>query len=185
MKKKAYRLNHILKMEKSEFVGNITSQLDEIEFISDVCRTFDIEFNLILEIVKDENIQITSLLTTEFKSRFIQYLDYCYDFYFSVPICSNKRKYPKPKIKSSFLLRKQVIANKEILLAKLENGLENNKIGLFEELRIIKINDLKNEILLLKRMEKQSKSQKKNNSKSSFKKPMPRIIYTPVGGKVR
>lgn len=171
-------------MEKSEFVQNITSQLDEIELISDVCHAFNIEFNLIIEIVKDENIQITSLLTTEFESKIIQYLDYCYDFYFSVPISSNKRKYPKPKIKSSFRLRKQVITNKEILLSKLENGFEYSKIGLFNELRIIKINDLKNEILLLKRMEKQSKNQK-NNSKSNFKKPKPRIIYTPVGGKVR
>jgi len=68
---------------------------------------------------------------------------------------------------------------KQKMLSKLEQGFDLNYIGLFEELRVERIEKLKDEIELLKKTQKTT-----NIKKSNYQKPYARIIYTPIGGKV-
>jgi hypothetical protein len=170
---------------ESDFIFTMKNKIENSNLVNDICGDFDIKLHSIVEILKIEDIQATASLTEEMKMKLIRYIKYYYNFYFSIDRCNNRENGKKTKrIKSSTPLRRQVIKNNELLLTKLSKGFSDNRIGLFETMRIDKIDELNKDILFLKRLEKQSKT-KKTDSKSDFQKPRARIILTPMGGQVK
>lgn len=166
--------------KESDVLSNLIAQINNSVNIDEVCNNFEIHFDSMSKIIKTEIITPQTQLSEEIKLRLIRFLKHEYELYFSDFVLV---KHANKKPIKTGTLRNYTIRKNELNIAKLEKGFNGNEIGLFESMRLTKIKELKEEIIFLKKMIQQSKKEKQD-SKSDFKKPMARIIYTPMGGKV-
>ena len=166
---------------ENDFLDMMEKYVLSSDSFNDLHSEYQVNIEDLREIVKSNNILLETKISNSQKQIFINYMKNFYLEYFDVKETRIEKYKLKETKNSAKRLKSKNLAKKQKVLSKLQNGFENNVIGAFERLRTERIKKLQDDLNLLKKMGKNSKEEK---SKSQYKKPIARIIYTPMGGKV-
>lgn len=167
-------------VNESNYLEIIENKIFQCNTFSELSTVFKVKVHDLNKILKSSDIKLQSNISNYQKHLFFGYAKSFYAKYFSSNL-------PRAELRKQKRLRRSTKKNalnslhsKQKILNALEQGFESNYLGFFEELRIERIEKLKNEIHLLKKA-----CRRLNKKKSNYQKPSARIIYTPIGGKVK
>lgn len=164
-----------------DFLEEMEKYVISATSFNDLHTEYQVNIEYLRGIIKSTDISLETKISNSQKRVFINHMRIFYQEHFEVKETRiEKHHFKESKLKTK-RLRSTSLTKKQKVLSMLQKGFDYNGIGAFEKLRIERIKKLHDEINLLKKI---GKNNKRGKTELQYKKPLARIIYTPMGGKV-